>query len=1309
MMQTTEPEYTDFERQIYLGNSSAPIPERLLLAHAKGNVLFITGAGISMPHPANLPDFRDLVIKVYRDLDAPTHDVISEISTQQAVTESLRSNLRDLNESQRAEICRFCSGDYDVVLGMLERRLDGSSYSESKVRNAVRKTLRERKCKPAQIHRAIMRLADCGSTTAIITTNFDLLLEEAARNIESPIQTYSLGGIPRPTRNREFNGVMHIHGALDRNPNRTADLILTDRDLGEFYLRRRIVPDLIYDAARIFNLVLVGYSANDPPMRYLLNAVAADRERFSDLKERFVFVGCQNYNPVELEDWRSRGLTPIPYKIRNGAHDELSNTLKRWAELSASSSNTKRVHSLVKRLSKTARRKTSQSDRDLFDHFIRRSHSAERNQICLLLSSQKADTEWIDAITDVVLENVTVPEFGLSSGSWVVRNNEAVNLVFSFIRGRLEETKVLKWAIESTDNININRPAIKLLLQIDGPSLSEPWRTAWRLIEESWRYPLVDQTDLYYVSDRLEAGERTGSVILAISDLVKPGIEIKPNFVSGNSRRKYHSLHDLVEVSLTSGDLLNPAELGLNNLKTNDTGFMVELANALDAAVMQGIEIGQYTGWKGYDHLWLLGGLSSVEYDKSVQDFNMDEPDALNNGIAPSVKLLNEVVSMLARVDINEAKRFVQRWKTRENSVHLRLWASLSNDPKITPAKDVGQLLLNIDKREFWLNESYPEIADVRANRFNEFDSAIKKAVSTRIRKGPPLELWPPGYRSNIERQGRIAYAIQELKRIQSKGGILPHKVTTWMDSTFVEFPELSNIDPTAPKIQRASFVTYDFPSSDSRFTGLAGVERLRALEESLTPLGGGRGNGAAAWIKQSGNSLLILGELESFEREEADFPRVWEHFGWSHTPMTEMGELDTNRDLSTEARRVIELLTVLSKEALVSAIKGIINWLDSWREIVVEDTRWTEVWCRIWPIVQETTNSGSDPTESPIEQNSSDEDWLDIDTLNKPEGRLIEVFLAACQYSDKHKQIYGDQAHLLKVRDAIAKASGKSRSIAIIRLTIGIGFFLNIDPEWTEEHLILPLRGDTGETLALWQMISRQLRATRLLELIGQEMINRTRDYRLDKQTRRNLAHNVIFESLHAFLNDRSAAVDNNRVQQMIRNLDDETRAFCAIQVSRFLVDWSKENDQNPKLPQAVTVFQTSIVPFFKNVWPKERSLATPGVCRGLASLPVYAQQAFAEAVELVDHLLVPFDCRSLYVYGLRSTNDNDRFEFLQRIDDENKAKALLRLLDRTISTAESSYYPHELGDALGQISKVAPSLIGSHAFKRLTTLARR
>ena len=109
---------------------------------------------------------------------------------------------------------------------------------------------------------------------------------------------------------------------LDKSPERASELVLSDQDFGEFYLRRRVVPDFIYDAARLYHLVLVGYSANDPPMRYLLNAVAADGKRFDDLKERFTFFGTSTPDPVALADWNGRGITPIHYDSANG-HDNL--------------------------------------------------------------------------------------------------------------------------------------------------------------------------------------------------------------------------------------------------------------------------------------------------------------------------------------------------------------------------------------------------------------------------------------------------------------------------------------------------------------------------------------------------------------------------------------------------------------------------------------------------------------------------------------------------------------------------------------------------------------------------------------------------------------------------------------------------------------------------------------------------------------------------------------------------------------------------------------------------------------------------
>ena len=118
-------------RDIVLGQGLAPIPERLLLAHARGEILFVAGAGVS--RSACLPDFRGLVIKVYKALDSTVYSVISD--------DGPRSNL---NAGQKAEVERFQRGEYDVVLGMLERRLEGEASNRNPVRQEVGAILRSR-------------------------------------------------------------------------------------------------------------------------------------------------------------------------------------------------------------------------------------------------------------------------------------------------------------------------------------------------------------------------------------------------------------------------------------------------------------------------------------------------------------------------------------------------------------------------------------------------------------------------------------------------------------------------------------------------------------------------------------------------------------------------------------------------------------------------------------------------------------------------------------------------------------------------------------------------------------------------------------------------------------------------------------------------------------------------------------------------------------------------------------------------------------------------------------------------------------
>ena len=386
-------------RDLVLGAGLPPIPERLLLAHAHGEVLFICGAGVSKP--AGLPIFRKLVLNVYRELDAAVHEVIK--CPPRGACNQQQADSSGLTEPQAAEVKRFAAGEYDVALGMLERRLDDWTRGDSSVRQCVATLLRAKENKPAAIHRTLMRLADRGGAVTIVTTNFDLLLEAAGRRPRTPVETYSLGSIPRPTRRNEFAGVLHIHGALDTKPGRFSELVLSDQDFGEYYLRRRVVPDFIYDAARLFHLVLVGYSANDPPMRYLLNAVAADGSRFDDLKERFTFHGAKCLDPVALEDWSARGITPIHYDSRNH-HAALSETLERWAELSAINGKAKVVDKEIQRIVKAPRAAASDADRDLFDHLLRRGNANERIRLSALASDARADPGWLDAILKIFRE-----------------------------------------------------------------------------------------------------------------------------------------------------------------------------------------------------------------------------------------------------------------------------------------------------------------------------------------------------------------------------------------------------------------------------------------------------------------------------------------------------------------------------------------------------------------------------------------------------------------------------------------------------------------------------------------------------------------------------------------------------------------------------------------------------------------------------------------------------------------------------------------------------------------------------------------
>lgn len=902
------------------------------------------------------------------------------------------------------------------------------------------------------------------------------------------------------------------------------------------------------------------------------------------------------------------------------------------------------------------------------------------------------------------------------------QDRTAFRATIAFLEGRLEERATVNWAlkVEATDTIK----RLAFLELIDSPygrKIVEPWRSAWRLIEESWSSPAVEDhgsSGAYDVQERLSAGERSGSLVTAIVQLVAPQLKIEPFSSFSLSHRKPtkrpKKVEDLLSTRLTSGEIVDPGVLKLESV--NDGPFLLSLARALDAAVSAGLETARRIGWDGERHLSLVGFLQRVYYvPADERDEDGDEPDQFNRGIAPSVKLLHLVVSRLVDVDISVVLEFVHRWKVTNSPIHLRLWAAVSRDPRVTPSNEVATLLLSLDNRRFWDLYNYPEIVELRAKRFGGLDPKHQAALTARIRRGPPRDQWSKKANADYIKKKRLYWTVRELRRIEIAGGRLATRDKEWLDAKIPEFPDLAQMIRI-----HEGFLDYlegksVSPNPDSRYDLLVGKERLDALEAALSSSRSGwidePRERAADWIRQAGNPLHILADLETIPDGGAAFARVWNRFGWAHSPPTPGDEDKIQRDPVAECARVMSLITKLPESTLLKAIEGISQWLSAWSTQVMVQPDGLNVWLKLWPIAVETTNAQQavegQPNLNEIFQSSDDSEPENLDTLNTPSGKLVGVFLARCPKLGEISHPFEVNDALRTMRDAIITVTARAGLIARYRMIESLSYFLRADAEWTQKNLITPLMSDTPDATALWRAVARHIQSAEVLKIIGSAMTERATDNHLGRETRRSLVFRLVIECLYALLDQREPSVPYVRIQQMLRSLDDEVRAHGAEAIYRFVHDGSAPRKNGSETQSPETLFQTAAAPFLQKVWPQERSLATRGVSRALAKLPAAAGDAFVEAVNAVERFVVPFDCWSMFEYGFYSQGDG--IPKLANFDNGDKVSAFLRLLDLTIGTAEGSVIPYDLADALDQVRKVAPSLTENHVFRRLATAARR
>lgn len=285
------------------------IPDALLQAHEEGHVVFFCGAGIS--YPAGLPGFGDLVDRIYKILGTTRIPI----------------------EAQAFNSCQ-----YDAALNLLEDRLPGQRKGLL-MRKALADSLKPklRKKGAAETHAALLQLArNREGRLRLVTTNFDHVFERVSKRESMPFVPHVAPMLPVP-KNSRWDGLVYLHGRLSDKPDDSAlnRLVVTSGDFGLAYLTERWAARFVSELFRNYVVCFVGYSINDPVMRYMMDALAADRMLGEITPQAWVLGDVKpGEEATKTIEWKAKGVTPILYEVPAGdkMHSALHGTLKAWAD-----------------------------------------------------------------------------------------------------------------------------------------------------------------------------------------------------------------------------------------------------------------------------------------------------------------------------------------------------------------------------------------------------------------------------------------------------------------------------------------------------------------------------------------------------------------------------------------------------------------------------------------------------------------------------------------------------------------------------------------------------------------------------------------------------------------------------------------------------------------------------------------------------------------------------------------------------------------------------------------------------------------
>jgi hypothetical protein len=244
-------------------------------------------------------------------------------------------------------------------------------------------------------------------------------------------------------------------------------------------------------------------------------------------------------------------------------------------------------------------------------------------------------------------------------------------------------------------------------------------------------------------------------------------------------------------------------------------------------------------------------------------------------------------------------------------------------------------------------------------------------------------------------------------------------------------------------------------------------------------------------------------------------------------------------------------------------------------------------------------------------------------DALNAPVGKLINLLMKD-PAKNGLKAGHGFPHHWTARLDDLLGLPGDLRRHALVLLGFQINWLFTIDPGWMERQLLTHIGDDGADGDALWDGIlwRAQVPPRSLYLALKKALLARA-----TKSRPRNESTILAGFILDGWGKEEPAgerSITDIELREILIHTDDEFRQQLLWQLEQ----WCAEPG-----------WRERVVPFFKDVWPKQRALHTPAMSRHLANFALASGDLMPTVVELILPRLIPVRNPSLRIESTRET----------------------------------------------------------------------